>query len=271
MKYLFTVLLAGVLSMTVAEPASAKKFGSGGFGKAFQTSPFKKQAPASPNKAAPSAEKGKSMRPGMGGLMGGLLAGGIFAYLLGSGAFEGLQFMDILLFALVGFVLFKLFARSKQAPQMAGMQRSGFDQMNTPVSSFESQATSSQGDAIPLQFPPSFDVKGFEKGALEHFALVHKAWDNGDFSTITEYVDADLIAQLKQQRGQYSEKLENQIIDLNAEIVRAEPLPNGHRVSILFRGLMKDMQSNEEHGVFDVWHLEKHASDAWLIVGLEAE
>ena len=203
--------------------------------------------------------------------MGGLLAGGIFAYLLGSGAFEGLQMMDMLLFALIGFVLFKLFARSKQTPQMAGMQRSGFDQMNTQSPAIDVQAGSTSAEAIPLAFPIGFDAKGFEQGALEHFALVHKAWDEGEFSTIAEYVHPDLLEQLKQQRGQYTVKLDNQIIDLSAEIVRAEPLPQGHRISILFRGLMKDMQSNEEHGVFDVWHLEKHASDAWLIVGIEAE
>ncbi|WP_283789868.1 Tim44 domain-containing protein [Bermanella sp. WJH001] len=270
MKYVFSVFLAGILAMTVAEPASAKKFGSGGFGKSFQTSPFKKQTPAAPNKAAPNAEKSKSMRPGMGGLMGGLLAGGIFAYLLGSGAFEGLQFMDILLFALIGFVLFKLFARPKQQQQYAGMQRSGFEQSNEQAPVFQAQSNTTT-DSIPLQFPQGFDVKAFEKGALDHFALVHKAWDEGEFSTVAEYVDPSLLEQLKQQRAQYAAKLDNKIIDLSADIVRAEPIAQGHRLSILFRGLMKDMQSNEEHGVFDVWHLEKGPSNTWLIVGIEAE
>lgn len=270
MKYLFTFLLAGFLSLGVVEQADAKRFGSGGFGKAFKTSPLKKQTPASPNKAAPTADKGKMTRPGMGGLMGGLLAGGIFAYLLGNGAFEGLQMMDILLFALIGFILFKLFAKPKPSPQMAGMQRSGFDSMNSPISAFQAQGASDV-ESIPLEFPSDFNVKEFEKGALEHFALVHKAWDEGEFSTIAEYVHPDLLAQLQQQRAQFAAKLDNQIIDLSAQIVRAESLPQGHRLSILFRGLMRDMQNNEEHGVFDVWHLEKHGSNAWLIVGIEAQ
>ncbi|MGR6873211.1 TIM44-like domain-containing protein [Pseudomonas sp. HK3] len=139
--------------------------------------------------------------------------------------------------------------------------------MNTPSPVPGSQASDTSADTIPLSFPIGFDAKGFEQGALEHFALVHKAWDDGEFGTIAEYVHPDLLEQLKQQRVQYTGQLDNQIIDLSAEIVRAEPLPQGHRISILFRGLMKDMQSNEEHGVFDVWHLEKHASDAWLNCG----
>lgn len=275
MKYFFTFLLAGFLSMGVVEQADAKRFGSGGFGKSFKTSPFKKQTPANPSKPAASPEKGKSARPGMGGLMGGLLAGGALAYLLGSGAFEGLQIMDMLLFALIGFVLFKLFTRSKASPQYAGMQRSGpepshFQSSNAPLDTPAASLNTSTDD-IPLQFPSGFDAKAFEKGALDHFALVHKAWDDGEFDTITEYVHPELLSQLQQQRGQYSAKLDNQIIDLSADIVRSEPLPQGHRLSILFRGLMKDTQTNEEHGVFDVWHLEKDASDDWLVVGIEAE
>jgi len=273
MKYFFTLIFATMLSVAAVDHAEAKRFGGGGFGKAFKTSPFKKATPASPQKPAAAPEKGKSARPGMmGGLMGGLLAGGIFAYLLGSGAFEGLQFMDILLFALIGFVLFKLFARPKQAPQYAGMQRSGLDQspFSQPQASGFGESANTQ-DSIPMEFPEGFDVQGFEKGALEHFALVHKAWDQGDFNTIEEYVHPELLAQLKQDRSQYAETLDNQIKDLTASIVRGQPTESGHLVSILFRGLMKDMQTNEEHGVFDVWHLEKSENGSWLIVGIEAE
>ncbi len=264
MKYFFSLLLAGFISLGAVEHAQAKKFGSGGFGKAFQTSPYKKATPASPQKPASSPEKAKSSRPGMGGLMGGLLAGGLFAYLLGSGAFEGIQFMDILLFAVLAFVLFKLLAKPKMTPQYAGMQRQAHAEQNL----FTGQSTQQQ---IPMEFPEGFDVSAFENGALEHFALVHKAWDENDFATIEEYVQPELLDALKQQRSQYAARLSNEILDLSANIVRAEPIIGGHRISILFRGLMKDMQSNEEHGVFDVWHLEKHGSNAWLIVGIEAE
>lgn len=267
MKYVFSLILAGFISLGAVEQAHAKKFGSGGFGKAFQTSPFKKATPASPQKPMAAPNKAKS-RPGMGGLMGGLLAGGMFAYLLGSGAFEGIQFMDIILFALIGFVLFKLFARPKAASQYAGMERAAFDQQPGQLSGM---TPAQSGSSIPLQFPEGFDIHGFEQGALEHFALVHKAWDQNDFSTIEEYVAPTLLTGLKQQRNQYAATLENKILDLSAEIVRGEPIAGGHRLSILFRGVMKDMKSNEEHGVFDVWHLEKAASGAWLIVGIEAE
>lgn len=60
---------------------------------------------------ASSAKKGL-----MGGLLGGLLAGGLLAAFFG-GAFEGIQFMDILIMGLIAFVIFKLmraFLASKQ-------------------------------------------------------------------------------------------------------------------------------------------------------------
>ncbi|GAA6134855.1 Tim44 domain-containing protein [Oceaniserpentilla sp. 4NH20-0058] len=276
MKYFFTLMFATMLSFSAIESAEAKRFGSGGFGKAFKTSPFKKASPATPAKPSATPDKAKSARPGMmGGLMGGLLAGGLFAYLLGSGAFEGVQFMDILLFALAGFVLFKLFARPKAKTQYAGMQRGAFEEPNLAsqnTATAFNQAASTQEESIPLQFPQGFDVTGFEQGALDHFKLVHKAWDDGNLTTIEEYVHPELLAQLQAQRQQYGTQLDNQVVDLSASIVRSEPTANdGHRISILFRGLMKDMQSNEEHGVFDVWHLEKAGSSPWLIIGIEAE
>ncbi|MEK9766699.1 MAG: Tim44 domain-containing protein, partial [Thalassolituus sp.] len=110
MKTLITCLSAMILMLGVVNEAQAKRFGSGGFGKAFPT----KSAPApqkqTPQKSTPDGAKQAAAGKGglMGGMLGGLLAGGLFAYLLGSGAFEGLQIMDMLLFAGIAFLLFKL-------------------------------------------------------------------------------------------------------------------------------------------------------------------
>ena len=47
----------------------------------------------------------------MGGMLGGLLAGGLIGYMLGNGGFEGIQLMDILLIGLVVLVIVMLFKR----------------------------------------------------------------------------------------------------------------------------------------------------------------
>ncbi len=277
MKTFVTLCLAVCLSFVFVEQADAKRFGGGGFGKAFKTSPFKKSSPLFANKQSQgnkSALAGKQRpRSGMmGGLMGGLLAGGMFAYLMGNGAFEGLQMMDMIIFGLLAFVLFKLFKGSRATQQRTSY--AGFPPQN------QSQAWSSNDSAtgtaetetgVPFILPEDFDVPEFEKGALEHFRLVNQAWDEGDLSTIEEYLHSSVYQQLMTQRQGLAGRLQNDILDLEAQLVRAEPTENGHCLSVLFRGLVKDADNNEETGIFDVWHLEKEADGPWLIVGIEAQ
>lgn len=285
MKVVFSVCLAFLVSFAAVEPAEAKRFGSGGFGKAFKTSPFKKASPFSQKKspkkekaapansqplngkngAAPAKSKGM-----MGGLMGGLLAGGALAYLFGSGAFEGLQFMDVLIFALIGFVLFKLFFARRPAQQYAGYQG---QPQNSDNQHFQSSGLgANQGfEEIPLDFPQGFDIKGFATRAAEHFTLVNKAWDSGDMNTVSEYLHPELLDQLQRQRAQLPTALNNEVLDVDAEIVRSENTDQGHLISVLFRGRVKDMNTKQESGIFDVWHMRREANGPWLIIGIEAE
>ena len=290
MKTLFSLCLAVFLTMAAVDHAAAKRFGSGGFGKSFKTSPSKNASPFFGQKQGGQNQAGqkqdlnksgaaKSPRSGMmGGLMGGLLAGGALAYLMGSGAFDGLQMMDMIIFAVLAFVLFKLFtaSRRKQRPQLATAgpeieqpQSQPQAKMSDPQQAMPS--ASGGDDSIPLEFPNDFNVKEFEDGALEHFRLVNKAWDSGDFTIIEEYLHPSLLQQLTQQRGAEQGPLSNDIIDLQSQLVRSQRVDDGHSVSVLFRGLIKDNQTNQESGIFDVWHLHKATAGAWLIVGIEAE
>jgi len=280
MKVVLSVCLAFFIGIMAAEPAEAKRFGSGGFGKTFKTSPFKKATPSFGQKSSKSAKPdnaqglngAKGKRPGMmGGLMGGLLAGGALAYLMGSGAFDGLQFMDVLIFALIGFVLFKLFFARKPARQYAQQGGPSGQANSSAPQAFEAQNIMQGQDQIPMDFPQNFDVKGFAERAKEHFSLVNNAWDTGDMDTINEYLEESLLEQLKAERAQIDGTLSHEILDVDAEIVRSENTPQGHVVSLLFRGRIKDLSSQEENGIFDVWHMRRSENGAWLIIGIEAQ
>ena len=101
MKKMLT-LFAMILAIGLGAPhAEAKKFGGGkSFGKSYKTAPAQPAAKPVDNKNPTLGAQTPPKKSGMmGGLLGGLLAGGLFAYLLGSGAFEGLQGMDMLLIA----------------------------------------------------------------------------------------------------------------------------------------------------------------------------
>jgi len=292
MKSIITVFTAFFLMFAMVSEADAKRFGGGGFGKSYKTSPFssKKAAPAKKDQQQQAGQKKGGM---MGGLMGGLLAGGLFAALLGSGAFEDLQVMDMIIMAALAFLAFKLFkgfmsggARSRQQPSAAGFgsnqtQRHNFEMPRDAGSAGasvqavpETQATGFNQDEIPFNLPEGFDQQGFIEGSLSHYRTVQESWNKGELETIEEYVSPELFAALSQQRNKLMVPPQTEIIDLTAEIVRADQAGDSAEISILFRGVCKDELEKSQDGIFDIWHLQRDLNTEnadWVIVGIEAE
>ena len=302
MKSIITAFTAFFLMFAMVSEADAKRFGGGGFGKSYKTSPFasKKAAPAKKDQQQNQAGQNQSgqnlagQKKGgmMGGLMGGLLAGGLFAALLGSGAFEDIQIMDIIILALLAFVAVKLFkgfmsARQQAQPRMAnGGNTTNSHQFEMPKDADkdfqasainevqETQATGFNQDEIPFNLPAGFDQQAFIEGALSHYRTVQESWNKGDLSIIEEYVSPELFSALSEQRNKLMVPPQTEITDLNAEIVRADQAGDSAEISILFRGVCKDELEKSQDGIFDIWHLQRDLSTEnadWVIVGIEAE
>ena len=280
MNSLLTVFSAFVLMFAIVPEADAKRFGSGGFGKSVPTSP-QRAAPAkqtdkngqnqNQNQTAPAGSRGGLM----GGMLGGLLAGGLSAYLLGSGAFEGLQIMDILLLVGLFFLINRLLRPSPHSQQhnreaaaagpLSGLNTEQF--LNMP-------GTESDADQIPMNLPADFDADAFIDGALSHYREVQQAWNEGNLELIREYVSPQLFTALSQQRERLMVPPQTEILDLDANIVRADANATHRELSILFRGRCKDDLERSEDGIFDIWHLERDMTTdnaPWIVVGIEAE
>ena len=133
----FGALLVGLsLVMMSIGDADARRMGGGksfgGKGSIFSRSASKPRTPS--QKAAfnknQQARQAMSKRGGMMGMLGGLALGGLLGALFFGGAFENINFMDILLFAGIAFLLYKLFAakRMRGSPSASGFgggQRGG--------------------------------------------------------------------------------------------------------------------------------------------------
>ena len=201
MKRLFPVLAVMLaFTMTLAPTdAYAKKFGGGkSFGKSFRTAPSQKslfKAPPAKNSAQQSglnstnknnqySSKKKGLFGGMmGGLLGGLLVGGLVGSLLGGGAFQGLQFMDILIFAGLAFLLFKLF-RVMNRPKASAMN--GYQSQQSPWQGGEQQQPSYQSNSFQsnaAQEPSWADDVSFRNDSSTGTASSSSSSKDADFDS----------------------------------------------------------------------------------------
>lgn len=282
----YAILMAFVLAIgagAYSADVHAKKLGGGkSFGKSFSVAK-PKAAPATPTSTAAAAG---TKKPGLlgglgGGLLGGLLAGGIFAALLGSGAFDGISFGDILLFALIGFLVYKFFIAPKRRAAAEAAQQAGTNGMfrEMPESTRDSVQPSPMagmsgfGATPDIQLPPGFNEQAFVAEAKNHYITLQKAWDDNNFDEILDYVSPELYNLLVAERAQYgNDKARTEVVSLMVDLVRGEFIGSTASISLQFSGWIKEGEETSETN--EIWHLEKNMSDAkanWTIVGIQQD
>lgn len=285
MKKLWTVMALMLTMALGAQTVEAKKFGGGkSFGQARQTAPAQpkktdnaQSAQQTPNKAADAGKKGM-----LGGLLGGLLVGGLIGSMLGNGAFEGIQFMDILILGLIAFVIFKLLRR-RRATQNQSAAFSGMPNTSTPMprealadtlsnSAAVPQSAGFGSSDIPFNLPAGFDLTAFLVSARDHYRTLQDAWNSNDLDKIREYVSPELYALLAQERAELAGEQHTEVLFVDAELVRADHDLRHAELSIKFSGRYRDTTEAVEEAITDIWHLERDLimpGAPWLIVGIE--
>lgn len=290
MKRLFSLVALVMVSVAFTPVAdAAKKFGGGkSFGKSYNTSPAPTQSSQPTNSLkqqnGTQTAQNSSKKGLMGGLLGGLLAGGLLAAFFG-GAFEGIQFMDILIMGLIAFVIFKLMrgvlgakqgSMNQQQPAFGGMNRNQFEQPN--VHNFEQPQASAGGfgstmqSDVPHNLPAGFDRVAFINGAREHYRILQGAWNHNQLHTIEEYVSPSLFEDLKQERAKIDSAPQTDVMYVDAEIVRADYDASKAQLSLQFSGRYRDAGEGIEEDIEDIWHLERDLTTPnapWLIVGIQ--
>jgi len=130
-------LIALSLSLGGMSDADAKRFGGGSSfgGRSSYSAPYKRSAippsrSVSQQQASAqnqAARQGMANRGGLMGMLGGLALGGLLGSLFFGGAFENFNFMDILVFGGIAFLLYKLFAAKAGAAQRPSYNRTAND------------------------------------------------------------------------------------------------------------------------------------------------
>ncbi|WP_375753312.1 Tim44 domain-containing protein [Vibrio sp. HN007] len=296
MKRIFAMVALLMLTVTTSPIVEAKKFGGGkSFGKSFKTAPAPKQTTQNTNSIKKDQTQNAGAKRGlMGGLLGGLLAGGLLAAFFG-GAFEGIQFLDILIMGLIAYFAFK-FMRGMLGSKQGSMNQHSYSGANygsgsqnpfeqKQQSNFQSFEQQGQGSAqatggfgsngysdVPHNYPPGFDQVAFINGSREHYRILQGAWNHNELHTIEEYVAPALYEELKSERAKLEGEQHTDVMYVDAEIVRADYDSQKAQLSLQFSGRYRDAVEGIEEDIEDIWHLERDltAPNApWLIVGIQ--
>lgn len=297
--------LAAALILAIPLDAEAKRLGGG---KSFGSKQSHSQnyTPAQSSRpdqvqgaAAPAAGAGTAAAAGagaktgmMGGMLGGLLMGGLLGALFFGGAFENINFMDILIFAVLAFVLFKVFTMmrrqsngtapaaaggapyareditARQAPASAplpGSSSRGFDtdifndaKRNETVQNI-TDTVATGGRPVPGHIVASFDQTGFVDGAKNAFARLQQAWNEGDMADIRQFTTDKVFGEVQDQYHARTADSRTEIVDLNAMLIEASEVNGYHEAAVYFEAQLREADSNSEEDVEvttarEVWH-----------------
>lgn len=282
---------AGVTLGSIDTAEAAKRFGGGkSFGSKFsQSQSVKRQSTT--NAAKPSAaqqtnlerKQQLSKKGGMMGMLGALAIGGLLGAMFFGGAFEGVNFMDILLFGLIAFILFKLISsrmkRAEPTPATAGGYDGGMEddsyqqrQSSSGYAMGGGTAEAEEGDLDSLrgEVTRKFDKENFIDGAKNCFARMQQAWDEGDLSDIRQFTTDHVFGEIQDQIQAKEGQSKTEILNLEAELLKAEDLGSKQEAIVLFRAELSE--DGNPLTVEEVWHFVRPSTStqpSWLLDGIQ--
>jgi predicted lipid-binding transport protein (Tim44 family) len=294
--FLLSVLIALTLLAATGEADAARLGGGRSFGsRPSYSMPYSRPSspsasPAQPAYQQPSmaeqqnqaARAAMSNRGGLMGMLGGLALGGLLGAMLFGGAFEHINFMDILLFGGIAFLLFKLFAarRTSNEPQSVGAgyygpQEPPAYQRSSSRAGFDTDILSGRGGFKPSRgasLPADFDAAAFLKGAKAAYTHLQQAWDRGDVAELrglcTDHVFAELQQQIRQRVGENRTEL----LKVEAEVLEVRDTGNDREASVLFNVLMREAAGEPPTQVQEVWHFTRSRNSSqptWFLDGIQ--
>ncbi|EWC39776.1 hypothetical protein GFL09_15905 [Pseudomonas stutzeri] len=275
MQRVLSIFMALCISLTFALDAHAKRFGGGkSFGSApsHQTRQAPQQTQAAPTQAGrqtPAAASGASRWLGP---LAGLAAGGLLASMFMGDGFEGIQFMDILIFGLIAFLLFRFLAarRRQQQPAMAGHAPMQREMPQQPASIFGGSAAPAAAAPV-INAPAWFNEQSFVAAAREHFLSLQQHWDANEMDKIAEFVTPQLLGFLKQERAEIGDAYQSTFVDdLQIQLDGVDDDAEKTTATLTFSGVAKTSRFDQGEPFSESWRMERVQGEnqPWLVAGI---
>jgi len=270
----FLVLFIGVTGFSVQ--ADAKRMGGGkSFGSLFKSKKsFSKPASQqsfNKQKAAPTqGAKTGSKAGGMMGILGGLAVGGLLGAMFFGGGFEGINFMDILIFGGIAFAIFWFMRRSagsRREPEYAHAghhnqsfghsqpEQSNHDASNDAFMGTETTATTTE--------KPNIDAEHFVNAARDIFMRMQQDWDAKNIDGIRSFCTPDIADHVLSDMDKLGDnKTKTEVAMLNAEIAETWIESDLEWVAVHFQATLTEETFNMAGHVIEADNTE--ANEIWI-------
>ncbi len=276
MQRVLSIFMALCISLTFALDAHAKRFGGGkSFGSApsHQTRQAPQQTQAAPSQAGKQAAAAPSGASRWLGPLAGLAAGGLLASMFMGDGFEGIQFIDILIFGLIAFLLFRFLAarRRQQQPAMAGHAPMQREMPQQPATSIFGGSAAPVAAAPVINAPAWFNEQNFVAAAREHFLSLQQHWDANEMDKIAEFVTPQLLGFLKQERAEIGDAYQSTYIDdLQIQLDGVDDNAEKTTATLTFSGVAKTSRFDQGEPFSESWRMERVQGEnqPWLVAGI---
>lgn len=282
MQRFLSIALALCIGLTLSIDANAKRFGGG---KSFGAAPSHQTRQAAP--ATPAATPSAAGRPPAAasgasrwlGPLAGLAAGGLLASMFMGDGFQGMQFLDILIMAVIAFLIFR-FISARRRKQQAGVQMAGAgapyqrETVEQPVQPAQNSIFGG-GSAAParpvINAPAWFNEQSFVTAARNHFQSLQQHWDANEMDKIAEFVTPQLLQSLKQERNDLGEGFQSTYIDdLNVQLDGVDDRADKTIATLTFSGVAKTSRFDQGEAFSESWNMERASGEnqPWLVAGI---
>jgi predicted lipid-binding transport protein (Tim44 family) len=289
--FIVTLLLASI------HEAEAKRFGGGSsfgskpsYSQPFQGSngasgfsqPLRSPSQTAANSQNQTARQGFANRGGMMGMLGGLALGGILGSLFFGGAFEHINFLDMLLVAGLAFVVYRLFLARKTLPQQqpiaSAYSRNSYqnnDNAYQPAASgsrqFDTDLLFKAKNAAPIILPAGFDQVAFLASAERAYRHLQVSWDKRDLAAIRSLATDKVFAEIQDQLRASNELNKTEVLTVNSQLLAIRELGTELEATVLFDSVLRENDSAPEE-IKEVWHFIKPINSQqtkWFLDGIQ--
>jgi predicted lipid-binding transport protein (Tim44 family) len=188
-----------------------------------------------------------------------------------------MQFFDILIMAVIAFLVFRFIAarRRKQQEHMAPaghapMQREVFEQKPAMGSIFGGSAAPAAARPV-INAPAWFNEERFVEAARNHFQSLQQHWDANEMDKIAEFVTPQLLEFLKRERADLGDGFQSTYIDnLQVQLDGVDDRADKTIATLTFSGVSKSSRFDQGEVFSESWNMERPQGEnqPWLVAGI---